>query len=109
MNYCYENHYSFTSKWLRLELNRNYARSSKPKLIRAFYLRNSFVRLRFCGSLLQYIEDQAKELCCLQLDQNAAKQVEIWAEIKGRDYRSWSDSYRSSPMLRDKEHGNLAK
>jgi len=73
--------------------------------------RNSVVRLRFRGCLLLYVEDQAKQLCCLQLIRSKrCKAVgEVWPEIKGQDYRSRSDRYSASPMLSDKEHGNQAR
>jgi len=55
-----------------------------------------------------YVENQAKLLCCLQPIGSKRCKAEVRPETIGRDYRSGSDSYCASPMLRDKEHGYLA-
>jgi len=49
--------------------------------------------------LLLYVENQAKQLCCLQLIVSKhCKAVEVWPETRGWDYRSRSVSYRASPI-----------
>jgi len=70
--------------------------------------RNSFVRLTFLESLLLRVEDQSEVAALSSIDwikSLHSSRGEVLPKAKDRDYGSRSDSYRASPMLRDRAHG----